>query len=89
MQRTYRYNPHTGAMLPVMQGHKHSKRRRGQQLLPGGAAAGQNGINGHHSNGVNGYDESAYPEVRLDDADTAHELDQIRPQLGRGQQHDA
>jgi hypothetical protein len=37
MQRTLRYDPHTGTMLPVMQGFKHSKRRTdGQtQLLPG------------------------------------------------------
>eukprot|EP00878_Enallax_costatus_P034313 GHUV01038037.1.p1 GENE.GHUV01038037.1~~GHUV01038037.1.p1 ORF type:complete len:258 (+),score=62.64 GHUV01038037.1:257-1030(+) len=85
MQRTYRYNPHTGAMLPVMQGHKHSKRRRGRQLLQGGAgaAAGHNGVNGHHTNGVNGYDESPYPEVHLDDSDTAREADQDRAQRER------
>jgi hypothetical protein len=37
MVRTLRYDPQTGAMLPVMQGFKHSKRRvEGQtQLLPG------------------------------------------------------
>jgi hypothetical protein len=37
MQRTLRYDPHTGTMLPVNQAFKHSKRRaEGQtQLLPG------------------------------------------------------
>lgn len=66
-------------MLPVMQGHKYSKRRRGEHLMPG-AAAGSNGLNGHHTNGLYDYDESAYPEVHLRDSDTARQFDQDRAQ---------
>ena len=43
MQRTYRYNSHTGNMLPVMGGFKHSKRRPG-----GGAAKFQSGMPTDH-----------------------------------------
>lgn len=75
MQRTYRYNAQTGAMLPVMQGHKQSRRRRtpAAQQPAAAPAAGVVQSNRLYPAGAidagNGYDESAYPVVRLDGPD--------------------